>query len=137
MNLFQCTPAEIDKAWRDGACKLAEATKWAAREITTDQLKMLLSRGERTLIGCRDDDGTILGWAAVQVQQLPNLRVLYVYALQGKFVCNKEASVLLKQYAEANGCSSVRGAVRPSMERLLRKVVGAVPIYTVVEWEIV
>lgn len=133
MELFICRPDEIDRAWREGAHKLSEATKWAAREITTDQLKMLLARGERTLIGCREN-GEVLGWAAVQVQQLPNLRILYVYALQGKFVCTPEVMGKLQEYAEANGCSAIRGAVRPSMARLLRKVVGAQPIYTTVEW---
>ena len=70
MNLFVCKPADIDHAWRNGADVLAEATKWASREITADQLKFLLARGERTLIGARDETGT-KGWAAVQVQQLP------------------------------------------------------------------
>lgn len=133
MELFQCRPDEIDRAWRDGASKLAEATKWAAREITPDQLKMLLSRGERTLIGCREDN-KVIGWAAVGILQLPNIRVLHVYALQGRMVCTPEVMALLQKYADANGCSSIRGAVRPSMARLLSKVVNAKPIYTTVEW---
>lgn len=134
MNLFQVQPHEIDRAWRDGANSLAEATKWAARDITPDQLKMLLSRGERTLIGARDDSGAVIGWAAVQIQQLPNIRILYVYSLQGRFVCTPEVMDELQKYAESQGCSSIRGAVRPSMARLLRKVVNAQPLYTTVEW---
>ena len=61
MNLFVCKPADIDHAWRNGADVLAEATKWASREITADQLKFLLARGERTLIGARDETGTNMG----------------------------------------------------------------------------
>jgi len=134
MELFQCQPGEIDRAWRDGANTLAEATKWAAREITPDQLKMLLSRGERTLIGARDETG-IKGWAAVQVQQLPNIRILFIYAMAGKGICSTAGFALLKEYAQANGCSSIRGAVRASMVRLAQKF-GAKPLYQTVEIEV-
>lgn len=134
MQLFQCRPDEIDRAWRDGADKLSEATKWAAREITTDQLKMLLARGERTLLGARNEDGAIVGWAAVQVQQLPNIRVLYLFALQGRGLCSAEGIAILREYAQANGCTSIRGAVRASMARLLTRL-GWTPLYQTFELE--
>lgn len=132
MNLFQVQPHEIDQAWSDGADSLADACKWASREITPDQLKMLLSRGERTLVGARDESG-VKGWAAVQVQQLPNIRVLHIFALAGNGVCNAEGFGLLRQYAKAHGCSSVRGAVRASMQRMLRQNFGAQALYTTTE----
>lgn len=135
MELFQCRPQDIDAAWRDGACVLGEATRHAQREITLDQLKMLLSRGERTLIGARDGD-RITGWAAVQVQQLPNLRVLYIFALAGKGICSAEGVARLREYALANGCTTIRGAVRPSMARLLQRL-GGKPLYTTYELEAV
>lgn len=131
LELFQCSPAEIDRAWRDGAHRLSEACKWASREITADQLKMLLSRGERTLIGTREN-GRVLGWAAVQVQQLPNIRTLYIYSMQGEGICTPEGFSLLREYAESNGCSSIRGAVRASMMRMLKRF-GASEIYTTCE----
>ena len=132
MELFVCAPHEIDRAWAEGAHKLSEACKWAGREITPDQLKMLLSRGERTLIGLRDQ-GKINAWFAVQVSQLPNIRILYVYALQGAGACCAEGHRLLSQFAQANGCSTIRGAVRPSMMRLLRQRFGADALYTTFE----
>jgi hypothetical protein len=131
MELFVCQPQDIDHAWANGASELGEACKWAHGEITPDQLKMLLSRGERTLIGARED-GRIMGWAAVQVQQLPNLRVLYIFALQGKGIVNAQGARLLREYAKFNGCSSIRGAVRASMQRLLRRV-EAKPLYMTCE----
>lgn len=134
MELFQCRPDEIDRAWREGADTLSEATKWASREITPDQLKMLLARGERILIGARED-GAVRGWAAVQVQQLPNIRILYIYAMAGKGICSADGFILLKQYAASHGCSSIRGAVRASMARLAQKF-GGQPLYQVVEIEV-
>lgn len=133
MELFQVQPHEIDRAWRDGAHMLCEATKWASREITADQLKMLLSRGERTLIGARVD-GAVVGWAAVGVIQCPNIRVLHVYAAQGAGIVSSECLSLLKAYAASSGCTSIRGCVRPSMARLMRKH-GGKPLYLTFEME--
>ncbi len=132
LELFQCNPSEIDKAWREGASRLSEACKWASREITPDQLKMLLARGERTLIGMRED-GEVKGWAAIQIQQLPNIRVLHLYSVAGKHVCTWEGYELLKSYAEANGCSSIRGAVRPAMMRMMRQRFKATELYSTCE----
>ncbi|MTW25843.1 hypothetical protein, partial [Streptococcus pneumoniae] len=39
----------IDQAWRDGAHLLAKACDTSGGEVTGDQLKMLLSRGDRML----------------------------------------------------------------------------------------
>lgn len=134
LSLFECKPQDIDKAWRDGAHILSEATKWAEREITASQLKMMLARNERTLIGARDEAG-VKGWAAVQVQQLPNIRTLYVFAMAGRGICSAEGFLLLKQYAIHHGCSSIRGAQRDEMVRLSRRF-GAKPLYTVIEIEV-
>ena len=40
---------------------------------------------------------------------------------------------LLKQYAQSNGCSSVRGAVRASMMRMMQQRFGAKPLYQTFE----
>lgn len=132
MEFFICQPHEIDRAWREGASVLGEAAKWAIREVTPDQLKMLLSENRRTLVGIRDESG-VKGWAAVGVQQLPNIRVLYVYATAGKDICTAAGFAMLKGYAEANGCSSVRGAVRPSMLRLMQQRFHAQALYQTFE----
>lgn len=133
MELFQVQPHEIDHAWRNGADQLGEACKFALREVTPDQLKFLLARGERTLIGIRDN-GKVTGWGAVQVHQLPNIRVLYIYSMAGKGLVSFEAFKLLKEYAKANGCTTIRGSCRPSMVRFLKKY-GAQPLYQTIEME--
>ena len=133
MEIFQCRPQDIDAAWRDGASKLGEATKWASREITVEQLKMLLSRGERILIGAREN-GQIIGWAAVSVQQYPNIRVLHFYAIQGKGIFSIDGLKAVRQFATHHGCTSIRGCVRPSMTRLLSRL-GGRHLYATVEIE--
>ncbi len=130
VNLLRVSPAHIDKAWKDGAHKLSEATKWAGDEITPDQLKMLLSRGERQLLALQDGDA-LVAWAAVQVQQLPNIRVLYVYAIYAPGSTGPEAFSQLSDLARAEGCSEIRGACSDAVARLWERKLKATKAYAI------
>lgn len=134
MKLFHVSPAFIDKAWRDGAHKLSEACEKSCGEITADQLKLMLSRGERQLIGVGEE--SIVGWAAIQIQQLPNKRVLYVYSIYAPGATGPEAFGLLKQLAVENGCSSIRGACNDAVSRLWERKFGAKKLYQTMEIEV-
>ena len=136
MELFTVTPPFIDSAWADGANTLAEATKWADREITADQLKMMLARGERVLLGMREGQEKPCAWAAVQVQQLPNIRVLYVYAIVAHNQSGPEQFSRLKEYAKANGCTTIRGACSEAIGRLWERKLDAKRLYAIYEIEV-
>jgi hypothetical protein len=136
MNRLIVVPAtHIDRAWGEGACNLAKACDASGGEITGDQLRMMLSRGERTLL--RMDHGdSIAGWAVVGVEQLPNLRMMFVYELyapRGHFEAFFDQ---LKAMAISNGCSRVRCAAKPAQERLYRRLCGYKPVYQVLEVEL-
>lgn len=130
MNLLKVSPAHVDRAWADGAHMLAEACKWADDEITPSQLKMMLARNERQLIAL-EDSGTMVAWAAVQVQQLPNIRVLYVYAIYAPGSTGPEAFSLLSDLARAEGCSEIRGACSDAVARLWERRFGARKAYQI------
>jgi hypothetical protein len=132
MKIVHVLPAHIDKAWRDGAHNLAEACKWASREVTPDQLKMLLARGERQLLAL-DVDGQFVAWAAVQVQQLPNLRVFYVYSIYAPGSTGVEAFEQLAHLARAEGCSSIRGACVEAVARIWEREFKAKRLYHMME----
>jgi hypothetical protein len=135
VKLLIVPPAHVDREWSAGANQLAEACKWASREITPDQLKMLLARGERTLLAL-DDDGKHVAWAATQVQQLPNIRVLYIYSIFARGETGEEAFRQLADYARFEGCSSIRGACSDSIARLWQAKLGAKIIYHTCEIEV-
>ena len=135
MKLVHIPPAHVDRAWRDGAHKLAEACKWAAREITPEQLKMLLSRGERQLIALQRDD-EFVAWAAVQVQQLPNIRVLYIYAIYAPGSTGPECFEHLANLARFEGCSAIRGACSEAVERLWARRFAARRLYSIMEIDV-
>jgi hypothetical protein len=96
---------------------------------------MLLSRGERTLLGARDADGEIHGWAAVQVQQLPNIRVLHIYSIYAPGATTDDLFDKLKAYARANGCTTIRGACSEAVGRIWERRFNAQRLYTIFELE--
>jgi len=135
-HLFIVPPAQIDLAWRDGAHMLSEAAEKSAGEVTTDQLKMLLSRNERRLIGVRDlatPDAKPAAWAAVSALQLPNMRVLYIYAIYAPGATGPEVMTLLRQYALQEGCLVIRGACGDGVMRLWERRFKARRIYSICE----
>lgn len=127
--------SHIDQAWKEGASQLGKASDTSGGEITGDQLKLMLSRGERSLLRL-DRDGEIAGWIVCGVEQLPNCRVLYLYELfapGGRF---EAFFPEIKDMAASLGCSRVRCAAKPGQARLYRMKVGAQPVYEVLEVEL-
>lgn len=122
----------IDRAWKEGACRLADACATSGGEITGDQLKMMLSRGERILV--RMDEGAeIVGWAVLGIEQLPNMRALYVYELWAPGGHFERFVDETKALAEAHGCSALRCAAKPAQARLYKRLAGFAPVYETLE----
>lgn len=135
MQLIPVLGKFVDKAWKEGADSLKEACFDQSGEVTIDQLKMLISRGERILLKMADGD-TIKGWGVVRIDQLPNLRVMYVTNLVAHNGDFERFFELLCQVAKSEGCSRVRCAAKPAQERLFRMKCGFKPIYNVLETEV-
>jgi hypothetical protein len=119
----------VDYAWRDGAHLLGEST---IDECTPDQLKMVLSREERILVRL-DIETESVGWAAYRVDQLPNMRVLFVTNLWAKNAHFERFLDELKDLAKVNGCSVIRCGALEAQERLYRMKIKMRPIYTIME----
>lgn len=122
----------IDAAYKDGAHCLSAACDTSGGEITGSQLKMVLSRGERTLIRM-DADGRAVGWGVVRVDQLPNMRVLFVTDLAAPGAHFETFFTALKDMAASLGCSRIRCAAKPSQERLYQMKCNFQPVYKILE----
>lgn len=120
--------AFVDQAWRDGAHNLSKACETSGGEVTGDQLKMMLARGERLLFVGLDGSKPI-GWIVVTIDQLPNVRVLSVRELYAPGSMFDECFEQLKEFARSNGCSEIRCAAKPAQARLYRMRFGFEPIY--------
>lgn len=129
MELLVVPPTHIDQAWKEGACRLSEACETSGGEITGDQLKMILARGERTLLRVTKD-GQAVGWMAIRIDQLPNVRVLHVCELYAPGATFVEFFEQLKALAKGAGCSEVRCSAKEAQARLYRMRFGFEPIYT-------
>lgn len=133
IELVPVPPSHIDRAWwKDGAHKLAEACATSGGEITGDQLKMMLSRGERTLMGMKRD-GVFVGWGVIFTDQRPNFRVLHVGEMYAPGAGFPEFFEELKKFADATGHSRVRFSAKPSQARLYRAKLGAQSVYETLE----
>lgn len=132
MKLTPIDQRFIDAAWRDGAHVLSAACDSSGGEIEGPQLKMMLSRGERTLIRMDNDEKTV-GWGVVRVDQLPNLRVLFITDLAAPHGHFENFFTAIKELAASLGCSRVRCAAKPAQARLYRIKTGFQPVYEILE----
>lgn len=119
----------VDYAWRDGASKLGES---CVEECTPDQLKSVLARNERVLVRL-DDEGKTIGWGAYYVQQLPNMRVLFVTNLWARGAHFERFFDELKDTAERLGCSRIRCAALPAQSRIFKTKCQFQPVYETLE----
>jgi len=133
MRLVNIPPAMVSQAWVDGAHQLGKACERSGGEITGDQLKEQIEAGEWTLLATVDDAGRPAGWAAVGVQQRPNLRALYVQAIYAPGATSVQAFELLGEFGRHNGCQVIRGACGPGVARLWARRFAARAVYTTME----
>lgn len=129
VNLVLVPSQFIDHAWKDGAASLGES---CAEECTPDQLRYLLSHGERQLVRM-DAEGKTVGWGVYRVDQLPNMRVFHISNMTAHNGHFETFFGKLKELAESLGCSRIRCCAKPSQERLYRMKLGFQPVYTTLE----
>lgn len=132
MNLVHVPAHQIDFAYRDGADCLSKACNSSGGEITGDQLRMILARGERMLLRM-DKDGETVGWGVVRVDQLPNMRVLFITDLVAPHGHFEDFFTSIKDMAQQFGCSRVRCAAQPAQARLYRMRCDFKPVYQILE----
>lgn len=135
MHLSIIEPRFLDKAWREGAACLSRACDASGGEITGDQLKMILSRGERSLVAMVED-GKPVGWAVFRVDQLPNFRSFHITDLAAPNAHFEAFMGEVRKMAESFGCSRVRCCAKPAQARLYRMKLGFIPVYETMELEV-
>ena len=134
-RLLSVQSTHIDLAWRDGASQLSEACETSGGEITADQLKLMLSRGERQLMVAMDGEEKV-GWIVLRLDQLPNVRVLHVCELYAPGATFEECWCQLQEFAKANGCSEIRCSAKEAQCRLYRMRFKFEPVYTTMRFSL-
>jgi hypothetical protein len=128
-ELQQVPQTHIDLAWKDGAHLLSEACDESGGEITGDQLKLMLSRGERILFAALKDKKPV-GWCVIRIDQLPNVRAMHICEVYAKGNLFKEFVDQMAVIARNQGCSEMRCSAKPAHARLYAMKFGFEPVYT-------
>jgi hypothetical protein len=131
MNLVHIPPADINRVWHAVYGFLDDGLQYSAGEYDVIDLFRLLSDGSQQLLAIVNGD-RILGAASVLVEDYPKARVAYITTMGGRGILNETGFGLLADWAKQIGCTAVRGAVRPSVFRLARRV-SFEPKYIIVE----
>jgi hypothetical protein len=133
LRLIPVPAHQVDYAWADGADCLGES---CVDECTIEQLKFILSKGERQLVRM-DEDGKTKGWGVFKVDVLPNMRVFFVTNLVARNAGFERYFEALELMAKDLGCSRIRCAAKQAQARIYESKLGFKPVYTTLERVIV
>jgi len=128
VELIPIDRKHIHTAWAMGAHRLSEACDTSGGEITGDQLRMILARGERQLIAMVRD-GAPAGWGVIRIDDLPNMRVCMVTDMWAPGAGFPEFLEKLWEWASADGCSEIQCEAMPAQARLYQRA-GFEPVRT-------
>jgi hypothetical protein len=111
----------IHKVWDHVERYIDNAMFHSGGEISSEHIKQYLVQGSQTLLIAVDENNIIHGCTVIEWNNYPNERIAFVIAIGGRMIINKELWHQLERWAIDNGATMIRGAVRPSMMRLLSK----------------
>jgi hypothetical protein len=134
MNQVQyVAPNFINQVWDKVEPFISAALKYSSGEYTAEQLKVYLVQGHQSLYIAINEQGKIFGAAVVEFANYPNDRIAFITAIGGNMIMNKELWDQFVNGLVQNGSTKIRGAVRDSMARLLRRAFNFEHRYTIVE----
>lgn len=129
-------PESIDFAWPEVRTLLASALAHCDGEITVDQLRVLIVRGEAHLFVAHRND-QLVGACAVELVRYPNFTAANVIAIGGRRLM-ADARMFSELRAELRrlGASKVQGWCPDSVARLWRERLGMRAAYTLMRGEL-
>ena len=121
MNTVQIVaPNNIYTVWEDIEKYLNDSINISTGDCTLEQLKLLLIRGEQTLLVATDKEGKLTGAMAVEFINYPNNRVMFITTLGGKGIVNEETFSQVETWARMQGATNVCAWAQESQARLYK-----------------
>ena len=121
MNTVQIVaPNNIYTVWEDIEKYLNDSINISTGDCTLEQLKLLLIRGEQTLLVATDKEGKLTGAMAVEFINYPNNRVMFITTLGGKGIVNEETFSQVETWARMQGATKVCAWAQESQARLYK-----------------
>ena len=134
MNLVQIVaPNNVYNVWGDIENYLNASINVSGGDMTLDQLKLILVRGEQTLLVSVNEEGKLNGAMTVEFQNRPNNRVMFITALGGHGIVNNETFSQVESWARMQGATKAGAWAQEVQARLYKIKAGFTTARHVVE----
>ena len=121
MNTVQIVaPNNIYSVWADVDGYLNASINTATGDCTLEQLKLLLVRGEQTLLVSIDEKNKINGAMTVEFINYPSNRVMHITALGGHGIVNNETFGQVETWARMQGATKASAWAQEGQARLYK-----------------
>jgi hypothetical protein len=121
MNTVQIVaPNNIYSVWEDVKSYLEASINVSEGDFTLDQLKLLLGRGEQTLLVSVNEKGVLNGAMTVEFINRPNNRVMFITALGGHGIVNNETFGQVEAWAKSQGATKASAWAQEAQARLYK-----------------
>jgi hypothetical protein len=121
MNTVQIVaPNNIYNVWEDVKEYLNASINVSGGDYTLDQLKLLLSRNEQTLLVSVNKKGVLNGAMTVEFINRPNNRIMFITALGGHGIVNNETFGQVESWAKMQGATKASAWAQEAQARLYK-----------------
>lgn len=121
MNTVQIVaPNNVYNVWADIESYLNASINVSGGDFTLDQLKLLLVRGEQTLLVSVNENNKINGAMTVEFINNPNARTMFITALGGHGIVNEETFSQVETWARMQGATKAAAWAQETQARLYK-----------------
>lgn len=121
MNTVQIVaPNNVYNVWADIESYLNASINVSGGDFTLDQLKLLLVRGEQTLLVSVNENNKINGAMTVEFINAPNARIMFITALGGHGIVNEETFSQVETWAKMQGATKASAWAQETQARLYK-----------------
>ncbi len=121
MNTVQIVaPNNVYHVWNDISNYLEASINVSGGDFTLEQLKLLLVRGEQTLLVSVNESSKINGAMTVEFINSPNARTMFITALGGNGIVNNETFSQVETWAKMQGATKASAWAQETQARLYK-----------------
>ena len=121
MNTVQIVaPNNVYNVWEDIKEYLNASINVSGGDFTLDQLKLLLVRGEQTLLVSVNENNKINGAMTVEFINNANARTMFITALGGNGIVNDETFSQVEVWAKMQGATKASAWAQEAQARLYK-----------------
>ena len=121
MNQVQIVaPNNIYSVWDKIESYLNASINVSGGDYTLDQLKLILGRGEQTLLISTNEKNIINGAMTIEFINRPNDRIMFITALGGNGIVNDETFSQVESWAKSQGATKASAWAQEAQARLYK-----------------